>query len=377
MNEIKIERNELLKRLKVVSGSAVMLRANEKDISVLTNDNETFVRAGFVNDKDEEICIEAAVNYRTLLETVKSFGDIIAIRKTTTNLILASGKDRAYIKINEEVNPEPPSGGNIIGSFHVNPELWKNAISRTSFAAAIEDSNRIILTGIHVRVENDAAIIEAVDGINAARTYVPVQSVMLSDPEQNIDFVYPAITAKKLARTTKSDQDEMLVRVFSHSIDFKVGDVFAATLLLKTTVDYPKLDMFFQSPVKQEIVVTRKRLSAALNRALLLDDAGYIKISAIGEIIVGSSNTSDIINTIGSTSETIPAVVNTVVEAETVVNTAEAYLIWFNFDRLNNIIENVRGDMIKIECNEPNAPARIYEAGKKVPFTAVIMPVIV
>ena len=337
------------------------------------NDNETFVRAGFVND--EEICIEAAVNYRTLLETVKSFGDIIAIRKTTTNLILASGKDRAYIKINEEVNPEPPSGGNIIGSFHVNPELWKNAISRTSFAAAIEDSNRIILTGIHVRVENDAAIIEAVDGINAARTYVPVQSVMLSDPEQNIDFVYPAITAKKLARTTKSDQDEMLVRVFSHSIDFKVGDVFAATLLLKTTVDYPKLDMFFQSPVKQEIVVTRKRLSAALNRALLLADAGYIKISAIGEIIVGSSNTSDIINTIGSTSETIPAVVNTVVEAETVVNTAEAYLIWFNFDRLNNIIKKVRGNMIKIECNEPNAPARIYEAEKKDPFTAVIMPV--
>lgn len=223
----------------------------------------------------------------------KIFGDII--RKLPNSIVTIEVKENnVNIKCeNSEFNiignnPEdyPDIDKNIDEStFKIPKDLFKNAIRRTVFATA-KDETRPILTGVLLEITGDKCSFVSLDGYRLALCKISINAV------NDIKVIIPGRVLEELYKILEDDEEEILISTSPGHIIFNLGDtIVTSTLLEGQFLNYKDI---IREEHNTKIVVNRKDFQDSLERASLLakeEKANLVKLNIFDNQVVIKSNT--------------------------------------------------------------------------------------
>jgi DNA polymerase-3 subunit beta len=259
---------------------------------------ETFNGKLKLTSTDLEIGIETYLDCNIVEEgsiviNSKIFGDII--RKLPNSIVNIEVKDNnVNIKCESSEfnilgnNPDeyPPIHKEIdINTFKIPKDLFKNAIKRTVFATA-KDDTRPILTGVLLEITGNKCSFVSLDGYRLAlyNMYVNV--------DNDIKVIIPGRVLEELNKILEDDEEEILISTSPGHIIFNLGDTIVTSRLLEG------LFLNYKDIIREEhntkIVVNRRNFQDSLERASLLakeEKANLVKLNIFDNQVVVKSNT--------------------------------------------------------------------------------------
>jgi DNA polymerase-3 subunit beta len=139
-------------------------------------------------------------------------------------------------------------------------DLLRRAIARVKHAVG-QDNTRPILSGIHIRADEDKLTVTALDGIQLATTDLTLNA------SAKFEAVLPAGAAAELE---KFGDGPVTLRTGKARIEAESGDM--ALYAQRTEGEYIKFDQFFGRPRAVQTTVHRADLLSAIERAVAVAD---------------------------------------------------------------------------------------------------------
>lgn len=235
----------------------------------------------------------------------------------------------------------------------IDPEVLKEAIERTVFAAATDES-RPVLTGVQAAFAGDTLTLRASDGFRLS-----VQSVRLTAPiPEDADIIIPAKALSDLARILGGRETPVQVMIANRQILFRLDDVDLVSQLVDGK--FPDVAQIIPTVYDTCTRVDTKALlkAARFSHLFARESANIIELSISERQMVLRSAGADL----GDNETTL--------EAE---SAGDAIEIAFNAKYLIQMLAALGSEAVSIETTKASRPAVLRTASDD-NFLHVLMP---
>lgn len=353
-----IERANLLKTLSHVQSivekrntipvlSNVRIEAKEDGISFKATDMDTEITE-IVDAKVAETGATTAPAHM-LYDIVRKLADgsdvDIIFPDEKGQLTIASGRSKfALSTIGVEDFPVI-AGDKLPINFTMDKDELKDVIDRTKFAVSTEET-RYYLNGIyiHAKKEGDAKVLRVVatDGHRLAC----VESPLPKGAEDLSGVIIPRKTIAEIRKLLDDNgADHITVGMSENKIRFSFEDVTLTSKLIDGT--YPDYERVIPTDNDKNLEISVKELSSAVDRVSVVAE----RTRAI-KMLTGASKVTIVTSSpdLGSAQEELEAKYD-----------GDAVEIGYNFRYLLDILNEVKGDSVRISFADASSPSVIHD----------------
>jgi len=336
--------------------NGIILTGSDSDISI-----ESHIQA----EADGIINVEQIEEGSIVLQA-RYFSDIV--RKlpeqmveieadSQNNVTIRSGK--AEFNLNGQDADEYPQLPklNTDDSLELPTDLLKSVIKQTVFAVSTMET-RPILTGVHLKLEDNKLNFTATDSHRLASREIPVE-------ETNIEFssvVIPGKSLNELSKILVDNEDTVDIRVTQNQILFRTKNLYFLSRLLDG--NYPETSRLIPDQSKTTIHLNTRELLHTIDRASLLareDRNNVVKLSTNEGGTLGITSNSP---EIGNVSEEISA--QSIEGEELKISFSSKYMM--------DALKAIDSDEVKIEFTGAMRPFILRPANGE-PIIQLILPV--
>jgi len=336
--------------------SGIVLTGSDSDISI-----ESHIQAeadGIVNvEQIEEGSIVLQARYFS--DIVRKLPEqMVEIEADSQhNVTIRSGK--AKFNLNGQDADEYPQLPklNTDDSLELPTDLLKSVIKQTVFAVSTMET-RPILTGVHLKLEDNRLNFTATDSHRLASREIPVE-------EANTEFssvVIPGKSLNELSKILVDNEDTVDIRVTQNQILFRTKNLYFLSRLLDG--NYPETSRLIPDQSKTTIHLNTRDLLHTIDRASLLareDRNNVVKLSTNeGGTLDITSNSPEI----GHVSEEIA--VQSIEGEELKISFSSKYMM--------DALKAIDSDEVKIEFTGAMRPFILRPANGE-PIIQLILPV--
>jgi len=240
----------------------------------------------------------------------------------------------------------------------IDAEALVKGLRATLFASSSDEAKQL-LTGVHLRLDDDGLECAATDGHRLAVLRLPAAA-----PSNPFAVTVPARSLRELERLLTGRPSSEPLSLFSERGQVVV--LWADQVLTSRTIDgtYPNYRQLLPETFNRRLVLDRRAFTASLERVAVLADQhnNVVKISsdpAAGQVLI-RADAQDV----GHGSEGVAAVIE-----------GEAIEIAFNVRYLLEGLKAMAADQVVLQCNGPTTPAVLAPVGEDGSFTYLVMPV--
>ncbi|MEI7666170.1 MAG: DNA polymerase III subunit beta [Synechococcaceae cyanobacterium ELA263] len=251
----------------------------------------------------------------------------------------------------------------------IDAEALVKGLRATLFASSGDEAKQV-LTGVHLRLDDDGLECAATDGhrlavLRLANITEPAAAAS-TEPVEGEPFAVtvPARSLRELEKLLSGRPSHEPLSLFCDRGQVVVlwADQVLTSRILDST--YPNYRQLIPESFNRRIVVDRRGFVAALERVAVLADQhnNVIKISsdpAAGKVMI-RADAQDV----GSGAESLAAEIS-----------GEEIDIAFNVRYLLDGVKAMGSDQVVLQCNAPTTPAVLAPVGEENPFTYLVMPI--
>ena len=251
----------------------------------------------------------------------------------------------------------------------IDAEALVKGLRATLFASSGDEAKQV-LTGVHLRLDDDGLECAATDGHRLAvlrlANITEPQAVAPAETVAGEPFAVtvPARSLRELERLLSGRPSSEPLSLFCERGQVVVlwADQVLTSRILDST--YPNYRQLIPESFNRRIVLDRRGFVSALERVAVLADQhnNVIKISsdpAGGKVMI-RADAQDV----GSGSESLAAEIS-----------GEEIEIAFNVRYLLDGVKAMAADQVVLQCNAPTTPAVLAPVGEENPFTYLVMPI--
>ena len=251
----------------------------------------------------------------------------------------------------------------------IDAEALVKGLRATLFASSGDEAKQV-LTGVHLRLDDDGLECAATDGhrlavLRLANITEPAAAAAKELVEgEPFAVTVPARSLRELEKLLSGRPSHEPLSLFCDRGQVVVlwADQVLTSRILDST--YPNYRQLIPESFNRRIVVDRRGFVAALERVAVLADQhnNVIKISsdpAGGKVMI-RADAQDV----GSGSESLAAEIS-----------GEEIEIAFNVRYLLDGVKAMAADQVVLQCNAPTTPAVLAPVGEENPFTYLVMPI--
>ncbi|MCX5967211.1 MAG: DNA polymerase III subunit beta [Cyanobacteria bacterium] len=251
----------------------------------------------------------------------------------------------------------------------IDAEALVKGLRATLFASSGDEAKQV-LTGVHLRLDDDGLECAATDGHRLAvlrlANITEPQAVAPAETVAGEPFAVtvPARSLRELERLLSGRPSSEPLSLFCERGQVVVlwADQVLTSRILDST--YPNYRQLIPESFNRRIVLDRRGFVSALERVAVLADQhnNVIKISsdpAAGKVMI-RADAQDV----GSGSESLAAEIS-----------GEEIEIAFNVRYLLDGVKAMAADQVVLQCNAPTTPAVLAPVGEENPFTYLVMPI--
>jgi len=300
---------------------------------------------------------------RTLVDMVNAFASEqvnMELNLRTKTLRLTCGRSEANIKgIDAHEFPLIPQAEP--DGIQIPPELMRDMIAKTAFAAAADES-RPILTGVQVAFGEDRVTMAAADGFRLSVSYVNLEAAA----DEPFSLIVPANSLKELYRIS-GDQEESISLTLPAGRGqaiFHLSDIELVSQLIDGT--FPDYDQIIpRSHATRTVVNTAEMRSACKAADIIAREAAHttrLRVYPEDELNPGHMVVAATSAETGDNETEIDALVD-----------GDPIEIAFNVKYLNDVLGVIDTPQVALETASESSPGVIRPVGND-DFVHVIMP---
>ena len=353
-----IERAKLLKTLSHVQSivekrntipvlSNVRIEAMEDGISFKATDMDTEITE-IVDAKTAETGATTAPAHM-LYDIVRKLSDGSDVELTFPDekgqLTIASGRSKFSLSTIGVEDFPVISGDKLPVNFAMGKDELKDVIDRTQFAVSTEET-RYYLNGlyIHAKNEGEAKVLRVVatDGHRLAC----VESPLPKGAESMAGIIVPRKTVGEIRKLLDdTSTDNITIALSENKIRFTMEDVTLTSKLIDGT--YPDYERVIPTDNDKVLELGVKELSSAVDRvSVVAERTRAIKMITNKNHVTITTSSPDL----GSAMEEVEAKYD-----------SESLEIGYNFRYLLDILNEVKGDSVKISFADGSSPSVIHD----------------
>lgn len=247
----------------------VLLSAEQTKLTLMAYNMEISMKKELPINCTEEGDI--VISARILFEIIRKIkGNVIQI-ETDDHLVCHIRSGAAEFDIMgmaSEDFPEMPSVAEYT-AVTLSSDVLKNMVRQTSFATAVIEGTRPILTGIYFEIENGNLKVVAIDGNRMAIRNTKINC------DQNINFVVSGRAIIEAVKIIGEEDVQMTIKVGNRNISFEIdGYVLTSRLLEGKYIDYTRS---IPSSFSQEVLVNVDEITEIVERISLVITNEQIK----------------------------------------------------------------------------------------------------
>ena len=327
--------------------SNVKIEAMEDGISFKATDMDTEITE-IVDAKTAETGATTAPAHM-LYDIVRKLSDGSDVELTFPDekgqLTIASGRSKFSLSTIGVEDFPVISGDKLPVNFAMGKDELKDVIDRTQFAVSTEET-RYYLNGlyIHAKNEGEAKVLRVVatDGHRLAC----VESPLPKGAENMAGVIVPRKTVSEVRKLLDdSSTDNITIALSENKIRFTMEDVILTSKLIDGT--YPDYERVIPTDNDKVLELGVKELSSAVDRvSVVAERTRAIKVLTGPNKAVITTSSPDL----GSASEEIEAKYD-----------SESLEIGYNFRYLLDILNEVKGETVRISFADGSSPSVIHD----------------
>ncbi|WP_449354781.1 DNA polymerase III subunit beta [Virgibacillus natechei] len=344
--------------------TGIKIDAKKHGITLTGSDSDISIESYIPAEQDEKVNIEVVEEGSIVLQS-KYFPDIVRklpeknveIESNDLKLTIRSGK--AEFNLNGQDAEEYPQlpALQTDESFEMPTDLLKSLTKQTVFAVSTMET-RPILTGVHIKLNNNTLTFTATDSHRLASREIPVN-------ETSVEFSNIVVPGKSLTELNKilGDTPEPVeISVTNNQILFRTKHLKFMSRLLDG--NYPQTSRLIPDQSKTVLYVKTKELLNTIDRASLLakeERNNVVKLTTAGNHLVEITSNSP---EVGTVAEEIN--VQSIEGEELKISFSSKYMI--------DALKAIEYDDVKIEFTGAMRPFIIRPANED-PILQLILPV--
>lgn len=237
------------------------------------------------------------------------------------------------------------SGDKLPTQFSIAKEELKDVIDRTKFAVSTEET-RYYLNGIYIHAKNEGETkvlrVVATDGHRLAC----VESPLPQGAEKMSGVIIPRKTVAEVRKLLDdTGVEEVSVALSDNKIRFSMEDIALTSKLIDGT--YPDYERVIPTDNDKELELSVKELAAAVDRvSVVAERTRAIKVLTSKNKIIITTSSPDL----GSAVEELEAKYD-----------SGNFEIGYNFRYLLDILNEVKGDSVRISFADGSSPSVIHD----------------
>ncbi|WP_373894386.1 DNA polymerase III subunit beta [Virgibacillus sp. CBA3643] len=344
--------------------TGIKIDAKKHGITLTGSDSDISIESYIPAEQDEKVNIEVVEEGSIVLQS-KYFPDIVRklpeknveIESNDLKLTIRSGKVEFNLNGQDaEEYPQLPAL-QTDESFEMPTDLLKSLTKQTVFAVSTMET-RPILTGVHIKLNNNTLTFTATDSHRLASREIPVN-------ETSVEFSNIVVPGKSLTELNKilGDTPEPVeISVTNNQILFRTKHLKFMSRLLDG--NYPQTSRLIPDQSKTVLYVKTKELLNTIDRASLLakeERNNVVKLTTAGNHLVEITSNSP---EVGTVAEEIN--VQSIEGEELKISFSSKYMI--------DALKAIEYDDVKIEFTGAMRPFIIRPANED-PILQLILPV--
>ncbi len=366
--KIRMERTELLSALGRVQGvverrntvpilSNILLEADGDGIHMFATDLEIGIRGTY----NGEVITPGGVTVsaRKLFEICRELSDgPVELSEEDQWVTITSGRSRFRVASlpSEDFPPAPEAEGETM--VPVDRETFSTMIRKTFFAVGDIDT-RYVLNGVLMTVEAEAAgevpyRMVATNGHRLAMIERPIKV----DGPLSVSAIVPRKALIEMRKLLEEDEGEISLGFTDKRVIFKKERLTLISQLVEGT--FPSYEKVIPKSLSSAIGLPTAEASAAFKRVSLLcqEKTWAVRFSLSKGVLTLAANHPDQ----GEATEEIP-----------VDYDGEDFTTGFNARYFIDVLQNVDGDSVTVETDDPLSPCVIRDAGDS-GYLTLVMP---
>ena len=248
-------------------------------------------------------------------------------------------------------------------TIRLEPDALREAIEHVVFAAATDDS-RPVLTGVHLRIDEERLTLAAADGFRLAVYHLDIAEA----PEASIEIIVPARALQELSRLLAEQEEpvELHVNGARSQVLFRLTDLELTAQLIQGT--FPSFNQLIPADYQTRATVDTVEFLREVRTAAVFARDG----SGIVRLVIVPANTQPGKIAISARAEEQGDHQG---EMDATVEGEEAKVA-FNSRYLQNVLQVLGGGQIALESTGPSNPGVFRPLGRD-NYIHVIMPMFV
>lgn len=272
MNSIQNVMKAISSKTTIPILSGIKLEANDQGVKLTGSNSDITIESIIPVEEDgivnihEMVLGQIVVQAKFLPEIIRKLPDHQVEINVDSDLNLQIKSGHAEFKLNGQDAEEYPQLPVLQtdNSFDLQIDLLKMLIRQTNFAVSVSET-RPILTGVHLKLENDLLELVATDSHRLAS-----RKITMNDSEQLTfnNVVIPGKSLSELNKILDETQETIQVSVTDNQILFRTKNLYFLSRLLDG--NYPETSRLIPNQSKTVVKVDSKELIESIDRASLL-----------------------------------------------------------------------------------------------------------
>jgi DNA polymerase-3 subunit beta len=356
LSELQLVARATATRSAIQSLSGILMSAEDNRVGLAATDTEIGLRSGVDATVQSDGLV--LVPGRLLVDILRALdGDEVTLASDKGQVEITSGQSRFVVRAlaAEDFPRLPAATGDKV---NISANAFASTVERVARAAS-RDETRPVLTGILVSVEDKKLQMVATDSYRLSVKETPLE-VEVGEPfEVNV----PARALQELSRVVGDKQpDRISAGSEDNQIVFGAGDVVLSSRMIDG--QFPNYRQLLPESYEHEIELNRAEFGAIVRRiSLMAQRNAPLRLAFEEGTVKISAQTPDV----GEATEALP-----------VNYRGDPLEIGFNPQFLQDGLDGVRGEQLRLKLISPLRPGLIEaagEEGEEGKFLYLIMPV--
>lgn len=243
-----------------------------------------------------------------------------------------------------------------VKSIEIDSNDFLDALSSVLYAVS-SDETRPVLTGVLVIFENGLLTLVATDGFRLSQ-----KKIKSKDIKDEMRLILPKSVLSEISRIVDSESFKISYKKSDNQLVFGLGDYVLSSRVIEG--EFPDFKRIIPKESKIKIFLDREDLLKAVKLAGVFarDSANVVKFKILKDSLEVSAESSQL----GNQKKKVDAKI----EGEF----SDSFVIAFNYRFIEDFLSSAKGENIRVEVSESNAPALFLDEKDK-DFLHIIMPV--
>lgn len=333
----------------------ILLKTNKNKLLLSATNLETSIsiNIGAKVTKDGEITVPA----RVISEVVSNLDsgqldlqvekEIIKIKATDFESDITGLNSSDFPKVPSEIG---------VKNFEIDSSDFLDALSSVLFAVST-DETRPVLTGVLMIFGKEYLTLVATDGFRLSQKKIKTKGA-----REEMRFILPKNVLSELSRIVESETVKLSYKKTDNQLIFGLNDLVLSSRIIEG--EFPDFERIIPKESKIKVFLGREDLLRAVKLAGVFarDSANVVKLNISSESLEVTAESSQS----GTQKKKLDAKIESDLSGD--------FTVAFNYRFVEDFLNAAKGENIRIEFSEPNAPALFLDEKDK-DFLHIIMPV--